>query len=223
MASISMEAEPRTSFGKGPNRRLRAAGRIPAVLYGGGKDSIPLSVDPKAVANIIRSHGGVNTIFELSVKGAKGKDSVMIREYQIEPVEHSLLHADLVRVAMDKAMTLTVSIELVGTAVGVKQGGGMLDFVTRAVEISCLPTDIPETLVVEVTELDVGDYIRASALSLPKGVTLESEANVVIAHVLAPKAEVEEVPEGEAAAEGAEAPEGAEGAEAPAEGGETKE
>jgi large subunit ribosomal protein L25 len=223
MASISMEAEPRTGFGKGPNRRLRAAGKIPAVLYGGGKDPVPLSVDPREVAKIIRSHGGVNTIFELSVEGAKSKDNVMIREYQIEPVDHALLHADLVRVAMDKTMTLTVSIELTGTAVGVKQGGGMLDFVTRTVEISCLPSDIPETLVIDVSELDVGDYIRASSLSLPKGVTLESEANVVIAHVMAPKAEVEEVPEGEVAVEGAEAPEGAEGAEASAEGGEQKE
>ena len=216
MASISMEAEARTSFGKGPNRRLRAAGKIPAVLYGDGKDVLPLSVDPKAVAGIIRSHGGVNTIFELSVKGAKGKDNVMIREYQLEPVEHSLLHADLVRVSMDKTMTLSVSIELTGVAIGVKRDGGMLDFVTRAVEVSCLPTDIPETLVVDVSELAIGDFVRASSLSLPKGVTLESEANVVLAHVLAPKAETEETPEDEAVAEGAE---GAEGAEASAEGG----
>ncbi len=220
MASISMEAEPRTSFGKGPNRRLRAVGKIPAVLYGGGKDVLPLSVDPKAVAGIIRSHGGVNTIFELSVKGVKGKDNVMIRDYQLEPVEHSLLHADLVRVAMDKTMTLSVSIELTGVAIGVKRDGGMLDFVTRAVEVSCLPTDIPETLVVDVSELAIGDFVRASSLSLPKGVTLESEANVVLAHVLAPKAETEETPEDEAVAEGAESPEGA---EAPAEDGEKKE
>ena len=221
MASISMKAEPRTNFGKGPNRRLRAVGRIPAVLYGGGKDVLPLSVDPKAVAGIIRSQGGVNTIFQLSIKGTKGKDNVMIREYQLEPVEHSLLHTDLVRVAMDKTMTLSVSIELTGVAIGVKRDGGMVDFVTRAVEVSCLPTDIPETLVVDVSELVIGDVVRASALSLPKDVTLESEANVVLAHVLAPKAEeVEETPEDEALAEGAESPEGA---EAPAEGGEKKE
>jgi large subunit ribosomal protein L25 len=211
MASIVMEAEARSESGKGPNRRLRAAGRVPAVLYGGGKETVPVSLDPKAVVAIIRSHAGVNTIFELTVKGSKGKDNVMIREYQLEPVEHELLHLDLVRVAMDKELTLDVTIELVGTAVGVRLSGGLLDFVTRAVEVSCLPKDIPETIVADVTDLELGKYIRASDLKMPPGVKLVSDANVVIAHVMTPKAEEEEKP--------AEAPaEGAEAAAAPAEG-----
>jgi large subunit ribosomal protein L25 len=219
MAAIFMEAEPRTEVGKGPNRRLRASGRVPGVLYGGGKDTLALSLDPKAVVGIIRSHGGVNTIFELVVKGSKGNENVMIREYQIEPVEHRLLHADLVRVAMDKELTLDVNIELSGTAVGVKVSGGMMDFVTRAVAISCLPKDIPETIVADVSHLELGQYLRASELKLPAGVKLVSDANVVIAHCVAPKAEEEEKPAEAAAAEGA-APTGeaAPKAEAPKEG-----
>jgi len=221
MAAIFMEAEPRTDVGKGPNRRLRVSGRIPGVLYGGQKETVVLSLDPKAIVGIIRSHGGVNTIFELGVKGAKGKENVMIREYQIEPVEHKLLHADLVRVAMDKELTLDVTIELTGTAIGVKLSGAMMDFVTRAVEVSCLPKDIPETIVADVSHLELGQYLRASELVLPPGVKLVSDANVVIAHCVAPKAEEEEKPAEAAAAEGAVGAEGAEGAakaEAPKEG-----
>jgi large subunit ribosomal protein L25 len=214
MAAIFMEAEPRTDVGKGPNRRLRASGRIPGVLYGGKKETVALSLDPKAIVGIIRSHGGVNTIFELGLKGAKSKENVMIREYQLEPVEHALLHADLVRVAMDKELTLDVTIELTGTAIGVKLSGAMMDFITRAVEISCLPKDIPETIVADVSHLELGQYLRASELKLPPGVKLVSDANVVIAHCVAPKAEEEEKPaEAVAAAEGAEGAAGAEGAE----------
>ncbi len=218
MAAISMEAEPRTDVGKGPNRRLRASGRIPGVLYGGAKETVVLSLDPKAIVGIIRSHGGVNTIFELEVKGAKSKENVMIREYQIEPVEHRLLHADLVRVSMDKELTLDVTIELTGTAVGVKLSGGIMDFVTRAVSISCLPKDIPETIVADVSHLELGQYLRASELQLPPGVKLISDANVVIAHCVAPKAEEEVKPAEAVAVEGAEAAEGAAKAEAPKEG-----
>ena len=218
MASMVVEAEPRSSFGKGPNRRLRASGKVPAILYGSAKEPVALAVDPEQVVNIIRSHGGVNTIFELTVKGVKGangSEHVMIRDYQLEPVNHDLLHADLIRVAMDKGMTLSVAIELTGTAEGVKTGGGMLDFVTRAVDVSCLPKDIPDTIVADVTELDIGDYIRVSDLEVPEGVTVISEGNVVLAHVLAPKAEeVEEPTEEEVAAAAAacERPEGGDAA-----------
>jgi large subunit ribosomal protein L25 len=213
MASMVVEAEPRSSFGKGPNRRLRASGKVPAILYGAAKEPVALAVDPKQIVKIIRSHGGINTIFELSIEGAKGAENVMITDYQIEPVAHDLLHADLLRVAMDKAMELDVSVELTGTAVGVKTGGGMLDFVTRTVEVSCLPKDIPETIAVDVSALDIGDYIRVSDLEVPEGVTVISEGNVVIAHVLAPKAEEEEEPTEEEAAAAAAEGEAAEGEE----------
>lgn len=224
MASVVMEAEPRSSFGKGANRRLRAEGKVPAILYGGTKEPVALAVEPKQVIDIIRSHGGVNTIFELSVKGSKSSENVMITDYQIEPVAHNLLHADLLRVAMDKEMELSATIELTGTPAGVKTGGGMLDFITRTVEISCLPSDIPETLVADVSHLEIGDYLRVSELEVPKGVKILSEGNVVVAHVLEPKAEeVEEPTEEEAvAAERAEGEEG-ETAEAAEEEGPEKE
>ena len=214
MASMVVEAEPRSSFGKGPNRRLRASGKVPVILYGSAKEAVALAVDPEQVVNIIRSHGGVNTIFELSVKGVKGSENVMIKDYQLEPVDHALLHADLIRIAMGKEMTLSVTIELTGTAEGVKTGGGMLDFVTRAVDVSCLPKDIPETIVADVTELDIGDYIRVSDLEVPEGVTVISEGNVVLAHVLAPKEEEVEEPTEEEAAAAAAAGETLEGGDA---------
>ena len=217
MASMVVEAESRSSFGKGPNRRLRASGKVPAILYGSAKEAVALAVDPEEVVNIIRSHGGVNTIFELKIKGAKGaksSENVMIKDYQLEPVDHALLHADLIRIAMGKEMTLSVTIELTGTAEGVKTGGGMLDFVTRAVDVSCLPKDIPETIVADVTELDIGDYIRVSDLEVPEGVTIISDGNVVLAHVLAPKAEEVEEPTEEEAAAAAAAGEGPEGEDA---------
>jgi large subunit ribosomal protein L25 len=177
------------------------------VLYGGAGEAKSLSVDPKEVTGIIRSHGGVNTIFELKVEGDSATEDVMIKEYQIEPVGHNLLHADLIRVAMDKELTLDVGVELVGTPMGVKTGGGMLDFVSRTVEISCLPKDIPETIVVDVSGLDIGHYLRAGDLKVPEGVTLVSDTSLVLVHILEPRAE--EVPAEEAAVEGEAAPEGA--------------
>lgn len=205
MATVTMEAELRESVGKGPNRRLRANGRIPVVLYGGAEEVVSLSVDPRDVVGIIRSHGGVNTIFELVIEGRNGKDNVMIKEYQIEPVEHRLLHADLVRVAMDKELTLDVTVELTGTPVGVKTGGGLLDFISRTVEISCLPKDIPETIVADVSQLEMGHYLRAGDLTMPDGVELVSDPGLVLIHIMEPKAEEEPVAE-EAAPEGEEAP-----------------
>lgn len=210
MSTIVVEAEPRDSFGKGPNRRLRAKGLIPAVVYGEKKGSEPLTVSPKEITHILRSHAGSNTIFELRIKGRKGTDNVMIKDYQLEPVEHHLLHADLIRVAMDHVMTVSVHVELTGTANGVKNEGGILDFVTRSVEISCLPGDIPETIVADITELNLGQHLRAGDLVMPEKVTMETAPAVVIANVVTPKVSVEEEEEEAAAAEEAVAEEGAE-------------
>ena len=199
MAAISLDAELREQHGKGHNRRLRAQGKLPAVVYGNNQDVVSISIDPKNLTEIIRSHGGVNTIFELNVAG-KGKDSVMIRDYQIEPIDHKLLHADLIRIAMDKELELSVHVELQGTPVGVRVGGGMLDFVTRTVDVACLPTDIPETIEFDVSDLDLGDYLRASDLKIPDRVRLLSDEHLVIAHVVAARVEAE--PTEEEAVEG---------------------
>ncbi|HLE21067.1 MAG TPA: 50S ribosomal protein L25 [Vicinamibacteria bacterium] len=201
MEKMVVEAERRVSFGKGANRKLRAKGMIPAVVYGQKKDSIPVAIDPKVLIRILRSHAGANTIFDLQVKGSDGTDNVMVKDYQLEPVEHELLHADLIRVAMDHALTLSVQIELSGIPVGVKLEGGLLDFVSRAIEVSCLPADIPEKIKVDVSGLVIGHLVRAGELELPERVTLVSDPGLVIAHVEAPK--VEEEPAAEAvAAEG---------------------
>jgi len=199
MEKMVVEAERRVSFGKGANRKLRAKGMIPAVVYGQKKDSIPVAIDPKVLIRILRSHAGANTIFDLQVKGSDGRDNVMVKDYQLEPVEHELLHADLIRVAMDHALTLSVQIELSGIPVGVKLEGGLLDFVSRAIEVSCLPADIPEKIKVDVSGLVIGHLVRAGELELPERVTLVSDPGLVIAHVEAPK--VEEEPAAEAVAE----------------------
>jgi large subunit ribosomal protein L25 len=210
MSTIVVEVEPRDSTGKGHNRRLRAKGLIPAVVYGEKAESVPVSVDPNVIASILRSHAGSNTIFELRIKGRKSSDNVMIKDYQLEPVEHELLHADLIRVAMDHAMTVSVNVELQGTPYGVKNEGGILDFITRSVEITCLPGDIPETIVADISGLALGEHLRAGDLVMPEKVTVETAPGVVIAHVITPKV-VEE--EEEAAAEAEEVVEAEEGAE----------
>ena len=206
MERMLVEAEKRAAFGKGANRKLRAKGLIPAVVYGEKKDAVPVAIDPKVLIRILRSDAGVNTIFDLRMQGSEETENVMVKEYQLEPIEHALLHADLIRVAMDHALSLSVQLELVGTPVGVKQEGGMLDFVSRSIEVSCLPSDIPEKIKVDVTNLNIGQLIRAGEIQLPERVTLESDPGLVIAHVEAPKVEEEptaaEAPvEGEAAAE----------------------
>jgi large subunit ribosomal protein L25 len=189
MAMRIVEAEPRSEFGKGPNRRLRAKGLIPAVVYGGKKPTVSLAISPKELISILRSELGANTIFELRLRGQDSRESVMVREYQLEPVGHGLLHADLVRIAMDQALTVHVHVELIGTPVGVKTQGGVLEFVSRTVDVSCLPGDIPEKIEVDVSELTIGKLIRVGELTLPPKVKLVSDPGVVIAHVVAPRAE----------------------------------
>jgi large subunit ribosomal protein L25 len=210
MSTIVVEAEPRELTGKGHNRRLRAQGWIPAVVYGGKTETVPVSVEKKEIANILRSHAGSNTIFALRIKGRADAANVMIKDYQLEPVEHELLHADLILVAMDAAMTVSVNIELQGTPLGVKNEGGILDFITRSVDITCLPGDIPETIGADVTELALGDHLRAGDLVLSDKVTLETSPSVVIAHVIAPKKVEEEEEAAEVEESAAATEEGAE-------------
>ena len=224
MEKMVVDAESRATFGKGANRKLRAKGLIPAVVYGEKKDSIPVAIDPKVLIRILRSDAGANTIFDLKMKDTGATENVMVKEYQLEPVDHALLHADLIRVAMDHALSLSVQLELVGTPVGVKQEGGMLDFVTRSIEISCLPSDIPEKIKVDVSHLGIGDLIRAGELPIPERVTLESDEGLVIAHVEAPKVEEEpEAVEAEAGEAGAAEPEVIKKGKAESEEGEPKE
>src|SRR5918995_4316389 len=154
----TLDAVKREGRGKNEANRLRSAGQIPAVVYGSPKDGktpdgVALSVDPKAVLRILHSDSGANTLINLRVDGSEAR--VMVKEYQLDPVTHQLLHADFYALAMDKAITVTVPIVLKGEARGVKQQGGLVDFVTRDIQVQCLPTDIPGHIDVDITELNL--------------------------------------------------------------------
>jgi large subunit ribosomal protein L25 len=224
---LTVEAEPRENFGQHANRRLRRSGSVPAVVYGGGGSTQPISVDPRGITRILHSEAGHNTIFMLAVKG-KAPARVMIRDWQLEPVHGGLLHVDLVRVARDAKLKLRVPIQLTGEAEGVKTQGGVLDFTLREVEVECLPDDIPEKIAVDVSELVIGRSIRVSDLALGAKVKILTDPSRVVAHVMILKVVEEEKP-AEVAAEAAPAePEvirkgKAEEAEGEAEAGATKE
>ena len=196
MARLSIPASSRTAVGKGPNRRLRAAGMIPAVVYGGAAGSRPLAVSPRHVKDIVRSPRGVNTIFSLEIDGEESVEQVMIHDYQLHPVDHAVLHADLVRVDPERASDWHVPIHLEGESVGVKRGGH-LDFISRSLTVNCRPHDIPEFLPLAVGELDYGDTVRAADIELPDGLTLATEPDAVLVHISPPKGTAEDEQEDE--------------------------
>ena len=190
----TLEAGKRDGRGKNEARRLRAAGRIPGTVYGVPKDgratATSVAVDPKEVLRILHSDSGANTLINLRLDG--GETRVMVKEYQLDPVTHHLLHADFYQLAMDKAITVTVPIVLKGEPKGVKLQGGVLDFVTRDIQVQCLPTDIPEHIDVDVSELMLNQSIRLRDVAQnPKWKPL-TDGDAMIAHVVMPK--VEEAP-----------------------------
>ena len=188
----TLEAVKREGRGKNEANRLRAAGRIPAVVYGTRKDGkapegIPVAVDPKAVLKILRSDSGANTLINLKVDGSESR--VMVKEYQLDPITHGLLHADFYQLAMDKMLTVTVPVVVRGEARGVKLQGGLLDFVTRELQVQSLPTDIPEHIDVDVTELMLNQAIRVKDLpENPKWKPI-NDPETMLVHVVLPKAE----------------------------------
>ena len=191
MASLTLQAEKRETRGKNEARRLRASGRIPAVLYGAEKGkATEIAVDPKALMQILRSASGVNTLISLEVPGA-GPTPVLVKDFQLDPVHHKLLHVDFYRVALDKVLRVTVPIQITGEARGVKAEGGILDFVSREVEVECLPGDIPEHIVVDVTELGLHDGVRVRDLPANPKWKAVSEPETLIVHVITVKVEAE--------------------------------
>jgi large subunit ribosomal protein L25 len=201
---ITVSAEPRQSRGKNEARRLRVKGLAPAVLYGSDRDAVAVSVNPKDVNKILHSNTGHNTIFNLSVQG--GEDTpVMIVDWQSDPVKENLLHVDLKRINLAKRNAFKVRVHTTGEPKGVKLQGGLLEVISREIEIECLPDDIPELYTVDVTELMIGQNLRASEIPLGGSIKLVSPPEQVIAHVVALKAEVVETPaEGAVAAAPAE-------------------
>jgi len=199
----TLQVVKREGRGKNEARRLRAEGRVPAVVYGAVKDGknpvgVPVAVDPKEVLRILHSDSGVNTLITLKLDGTESR--VMVKEYQLDPVTHQLLHADFYQLAMDRAITVTVPIAINGEAKGVKQQGGLLDFVTREVEVQCLPADIPEHIDVDVTELMLHQAVRVRDLPPNPKWKLLNEPDTMLVHVVMPKAEEAAAAEGEAAA-----------------------
>lgn len=191
----TLEAVKRDGRGKNEANRLRSAGRIPAVVYGTRRDGqapegVAVAVDPKDVMRILRSDSGANTLINLKLEG--GESRVMVKEYQLDPVTHSLLHADFYQLAMDRAIVVTVPIRLQGEAKGVKLQGGIVDFVTRDIEVECLPTDIPEHLDVDVSDLSLHEAIRVRDIPQSPKWKAVTEGDTMIVHVVTVK--VEEAP-----------------------------
>jgi large subunit ribosomal protein L25 len=198
-----LEAQARKPGTKNEARRVRREGKIPAVVYGAGKDSLPVSVDPRVVTRILNSESGHNTIFDLTLDGENTK--AMIVDWQYEPIKGRLLHIDLKRIALDKVLTVSVPIELKGEAEGVKTQGGILEQMLREVEIECLPADIPSHIELDVTELTFGKVLRVSDLPHSDKIRILSDENQPVAHVTSVKEEVVATPEA-AAAEAAAVP-----------------
>ena len=183
-------AQPREGkFNKNAARRVRVRGKIPAVIYGAGQESIAVEVDPKHITRILHSESGHNTIFDLEIAGSTAKTKAMIVDWQYEPIKSHLLHIDLKRIAMDKMMRVSVPIQLVGVPVGVKNGGGMLEHVLREVEIECLPNDIPSHLDVDVTGLEINGVIHVSDLPHSGSIKFLGEEDATVAHVTTIKEE----------------------------------
>jgi len=200
----TLEAEPRDAGTKNHARRVRREGKIPGVVYGAGKDALPVSVDPRHVLRILRSDSGHNTIFDLALNGGE-RTKAMIVDWQYEPIKGHLLHIDLKRIAMDKALRVSVPIVLQGVAAGVKTEGGILEHMLREVEVECLPGDIPSHIDVDVSHLTFGKVLRVSDLPHNEKLKFLTEANQPVAHVTSVKEEVVVTPEA-VAAEAAAAP-----------------
>src|SRR4029077_14268440 len=182
---------------KNEARRVRRDGKIPAGVYGAGKDSLPISVDPRVVSRILNSETGHNTIVDLALNGEKTK--AMIVDWQYEPIKGRLLHIDLKRIALDKVLRVSVPIFLVGESAGVKQEGGIMEQMLREVEIECLPADIPSHIDADVSQLTFGKVLRVSELPHSDKIKLITDENQPVAHVTAVKEEVVATPDATAA------------------------
>ncbi len=184
-----LEAQARDTFGKNEARRTRRGGQVPGVLYGGdGKGATPIAVPPKALLKILHSESGQNTLISLKLAGAGGT-RVLVKDFQLDPVTHALLHVDFLRIAMDKLLQVTIPIVVHGEPKGVKQQGGVLEFIRREVVIEVLPADIPEHIDVDVSELMLHQGIRVRDIATNAKWKPVSELDLMLVHVIMPKAE----------------------------------
>ncbi|HZS09598.1 MAG TPA: 50S ribosomal protein L25 [Blastocatellia bacterium] len=185
--SITLEAKPRTEKGKNASRRLRAAGMVPVTVYGSG-DAATGAVSKREIATILRKHGR-NQIFTLKINGEA--TTVKIAEMQFDPLRGSLLHADLMRISLTEKTEFDVSVHVTGEPEGVRLQGGLLDLPLHSLRVRCLPRDLPSAIEVDVAALKIGNNLRVRDLQLPEGVEVLTDPDVVLANVIAPKAEEE--------------------------------
>jgi large subunit ribosomal protein L25 len=184
-----LEAQARDTFGKNEARRTRRGGHVPGVLYGGGgKGATPIAVQPKALLKILHSEAGQNTLISLKLAGA-GDNRVLVKDFQLDPVTHEVLHVDFLRIAMDKLLQVTIPIVVHGEPKGVKQQGGILEFIRREVEIEVLPADIPEHIDVDVSELMLHQGIRVRDIATNAKWKPVSDLDLMLVHVIMPKVE----------------------------------
>lgn len=196
MAEVTLEVSRRETSGKQVAKKLRKEGKIPAVVYGGHKESVPIIVDRKAVSDLItRGEHGVRSIFLLKMAGSDQQRHAMIKNIQINPISRTMIHIDFVRVVMDEVVRVTIPIHVTGTAAGVKTEGGILDFQVRELHVECLPGAIPDSIDVDVSELGVHDFLRISDLKFPEGVKVLDDQDRVVVGVGLMKAEVVAVEE----------------------------
>jgi len=205
---ITVTAEVRATRGKNEARRLRVRGFIPAVLYGAYKDSVSIGISPRELVHILNSKSGHNTIFNLAIQGGESTP-VMVVDEQRDPVRGNLLHADLKRIDLEKRIRVAVPVITLGEAAGIKLQGGLLEIISREIEIECLPDEIPEHFEMDVSSLMIGQSVRAGGIEMTGSMRLLSPAESVIAHVVAMRAE--EVAPAAAVVEAAPTAEGAAG------------
>jgi large subunit ribosomal protein L25 len=186
--TLVIQASVRTALGKNQNRRLRNQGQIPGTVYGRGMEPVSVSVDPRSISRILHSESGRNTIFKLEIEGTSR--DVLIRDFQLHPIKSTLVHADFQAIAMDQTMVFEVPVEAVGTAKGVKAEGGMLDLVLRSISLECLPADVPDHILIDVSELEVGDSVRVAQLQVDTSkLTILNDPDLVVINLTLPTTE----------------------------------
>lgn len=185
--TVPVAAARRTGRGKSQNNRLRAAKRLPAILYGSKKEPLSISIDPKDIVKIFRSKYTYNTIIELDIEGEVKEPSMMV-DWQLDPIRDNIIHVDFKRIDLDKPVEVKVPVEFIGVPVGVKNQGGTLDIINRHVALECLPEAIPESLPAQITEMKLGDTLRVGDLPLPEGMRLLSPSVLVLALIAGTRA-----------------------------------
>jgi large subunit ribosomal protein L25 len=201
MAEIVLNAEGRTDRGKNAARRLRVKGLIPAVVYGGKNEAVAVAVDPKVLQRVLRSETGRNTILKLEI-GGEGQTAAILKQWQVDPVKENFLHADFFRIAMDVALRVKIPVAVKGESRGVKVDGGILELIMRAIEVECLPGDIPERIEIDVTDLGINDALRISDVLVNAKIKIMEDADQVVVHVISVKEEAAPVAGAAPAAEG---------------------